>query len=163
MLAWFVSGLASTLAIAAIVWVCHERQRRHEAARIVNAIANKDQPELSLLLAEGADFRSVAEWFGEPALIVAVKSFAAETGDGGFTEEAVRLLITHGAEVNERGTEWKTALMHAAANGNWGLCTLLLSYGADSAAPDMFGRTAAYWAQHNGHNRTASLLRQIEA
>jgi ankyrin repeat protein len=163
MLAWLVTGVALLLAATAILRVCHERQRRHEAARIVRAIADKDQMELLLLLIERVDLHWVAEWFGEPALIIAVKSFAAGSENGDFPREAVRLLISHGAEINEPGTEWKTALMHAAGNGDWELCSLLLSYGADAAAGDMFGRTAAYWAEDNGHDRTASLLRKVDA
>jgi hypothetical protein len=165
MLAWLATGLALMLAAAAIVWAYYEQQQKHQAARIVKAIADKDQVELLLLLVERMDFHLVAKWFGEPALIIAVKSFAAgsEDEDPGFLREAVRLLISHGADINEPGTEWRTALMHAAANGNRDLCALLLSYGADATARDMFGRTAAYWAEHNGHTRTASLLRKVDA
>jgi ankyrin repeat protein len=160
-LVWLGSGLASILAVGVILRGCHKRQWKHEAARIVRAIETEDPTELSLLLVEGTDFHSVSVWFGEPALIIAAKSSGR---DGGcFLREAVGLLISHGADINERGTECKTALMHAAANGNWDLCTLLLSYGADAAARDMFGRTATFWAQHNGYDRTASLLRQVEA
>jgi ankyrin repeat protein len=150
------------LAFAAIVWVCYARQRRYEAARIVKAISDKDQMELLLLLVERANLHCVAEWFGEPALIIAVKSLAGESEDG-FLREAIRILTSHGADVNEPGTEWRTALMHAAASGNEDLCALLLSCGADATAGDMFGRTAAYWAEHNGHGRTASLLRSVGA
>ena len=64
--------------------------------------------------------------------------------------EAVRLLVSHGANINEPGTEWKTALMHAAANGNRDLCNVLLSYRADPVAGDVFGRTAADWADFTG-------------
>ena len=162
MLLWLATGLTLMLAFAAVVCACYARQRRYEAARIVKAIADKDQMELLLLLAERADLHWVAEWFGEPVLIIAVKSLAGESEDG-FLREAVRLLISHGADVNEPGTEWRTALMHAAASGNEDLCALLLSCGADATAGDMFGRTATYWAEHNGHGRTASLLRSVGA
>jgi ankyrin repeat protein len=151
-MSWLATGLAILFAAGAIVWICRERQRRHEAARLVKAIADRDEAELLLLLVERADVDAVAEWFGEPALIIAVRAFAGE---------AVRLLISHGADVDEPGTERKTALMHAAADGNWELCDLLLSYGADATAGDMFGRTAADWAEQNGHGRTASLLRKV--
>ena len=114
-----------------------------------------------MLLVEGTDFRSVREWFGEPALILTVQS--APSDDYIFAEEAVRLFVAHGANVNEPGTEWKTPLMHAAANGNQGLCNILLSYGADPAARDMVGRTAADWADCTGFRRIAYLLRKVEA
>ena len=105
------------------------------------AIEAEGQMELLMLLVEGTDVHSVREWFGEPALILAVQS--ARSNDGGFAEEAVRLFVAHGANVNQPGTEWKTALTHATANGNRDLCNVLLSYGADPAARDMVGRTAA--------------------
>ena len=163
MLAWAATGLILVSTAAAIVWLCYRRQRRHEAARIVKAIADRDYMELLLLLVERVDLHSVGEWFGEPVLIIAVESFAGESEDGGFLREAVRLLTSYGADMNERGTEWKTPLMHAAAGGSRDLCTLLLSYGADAGARDVFGRTAAYWAQYHGHGRIADLLRKVEA
>ena len=127
----------------------------------MKAIQAEDRTELLMLLAERTDFQSVGEWFGEPALVLVVQSAGPE--DGSFAEEAVRLLAAHGANVNEPGTAWKTALMHAAANGNRDLCNVLLSYGADPAACDMVGQTAADWADGAGFHRVACLLRKVEA
>jgi hypothetical protein len=162
MLEWLTTGLAFVCSAAAVVWVCYRQQQKYQAARIVTAIDDEDQEELLLLLVEKVDLNSVAEWFGEPVIIIAVKSFAAGSDDGEFLREAVRLLVSHGADINESGTEWKTALMHAAANGRWDLCAFLLSCGADASAGDMFGQTAADWAEHNGHGRTAFLLRRLD-
>jgi ankyrin repeat protein len=152
--AWLGTALAFLLAVAVVLWGCLQWQRRHEAARIVRAIQAEDHGELLLLLVEGSDFRSVRDWFGEPALILAVRSAGCET---------VGILISHGADINEPGTEWKTALMHAAADGELDVCAVLLSHGADAAAHDMFGRTAADWARSGGHHRIASMLRKVEA
>jgi ankyrin repeat protein len=161
LLAWLCTAIAPVLVVPIILWGCHEYQRRHEAGRIVKAIETEDDTELLILLVEGTDFHSVREWFGEPALILAVQS--ALSDEGGFAEEAARLLVSHGANVNEPGTEWKTALMHAAANGKRDLCNVLLSYGADPAARDMVGWTAADWADYTGFHRVAYLLRKVEA
>jgi ankyrin repeat protein len=150
---WLGTGIGSVLVVATVLWRFREWQQRHEAGRIVKAIEAEDDVELSMLLAEGADIHSVREWFGEPALIMAVKH---------STLEAVRRLALHGASINEPGTEWKTALMHAAGKGDRDLCLVLLSDGADPGACDMFGRTAADWAQHGGHHRLASILRSAE-
>ena len=157
------TAVVSVVIVAATLWGCYEWQRRHEAARIVKAIETEDSDELLLLLVERTNFHSVAEWFGEPALIIAMRSVAGGSDGASFVREAVRLLISYGADVNEPGIEWKTALMHAAGNGNRDLCTVLLSHGADVAAHDMFGRTAADWALRGGHDHIASLLRKIEA
>jgi hypothetical protein len=162
MLPWLSAALASLLVVAATLWSCYEWQQRHEAARIVKAIDAEDPHELLLLLVEGTDFRLVPKWFGEPALILAVKSLPCGC-DPDFAREAIGLLVSRGAGINEPGIEWKTALMHAASNGDLGLCRFLLSYGANACARDMFGRTAAEWAQQSGHRQIASLLRTAEA
>jgi hypothetical protein len=161
LLAGLCTAIASVLVVSIVLWVCHQYQRRHEARRIVKAIEAEGQAELLMLLVEGTDFHSVREWFGEPAVILVVQS--AGSDDDGFAEEAVRLFVAHGANVDEPGTEWKTALMHAASNGNRDLCNVLLSYGADPAARDMVGRTAADWADCAGFPRVAYLLRKVEA
>ena len=153
-----MAGLTSLLVAAATLWVCYEWQRRCGAARIVNAIKAEDEAKLLLLLTESRHLKSIAEWFSEPALILALKALPAGSDAVGFAEKAAILLISHGADVNEPGNEWKTALMHAAARGHWGMCALLLSHGADANAHDMFGRTAACWAQLGGHERVASAL-----
>jgi len=160
-LAWLVAAIASLLVVVTFQWGRHEWRHKQEANRIVAAIETENQEELSILLREGSDFRLVREWFGETALILAVKSCVTESG--GFAHDAVRLFVSHGANVNEPGTLWKTALMHAAAGGNWDLCITLLAHGADAAARDMVGRTAADWAQHEGYNRIASTLRKVDA
>jgi len=161
LLVWLGSGIAPLLVIATVLWGCHEYQRRHEAGRIVRAIEAKDETELSMLLVERTDFHSVREWFGETALIVAIKS--ADSGGTAFAEAAVRLFVLHGANVNEPGTEWKTPLIHAAAIGKWELCATLLAHGADPTARDMVGRTASDSAQGEGYVRIASLLRRVES
>jgi ankyrin repeat protein len=160
-LAWLVAAIASLLVVATFLWGRHEWRRQQKASRIVKAIEAENGEQLSMLLREGTDFDLVREWFGETALILAVKSCVTESG--GFAHDAVRLFVSHGANVNEPGTLWKTALMHAAAGGNRDLCITLLAHGADAAARDMFGRTAADWAQHEGYNRIASTLRKVEA
>ena len=160
LLAWVCTAIAPALLVTVVLWGCHECQRRHEAGRIVKAMEAEDGTELLTLLVEGTDFHSVRDCFGEPALILAVQ--AAGSHDCGFAEEAVRLFVGHGANVNEPGGEWKTALMHAARNGNQDLCNVLLSYGADPAARDMVGQTAADWADSAGFHRVAYLLRKVE-
>lgn len=157
---WIVTGLSAMLATIAGLWSWRQYARKHQAAQIVRAIENEDQAELRLLLAEGADFRLVSDWFGEPALILVVESGASV--DGLFVREAVKLLIERGADIDEPGIEWKSPLMHAAANGDQNLCTFLLSHGANASGHDMFGRTASDWARAGGHHPLASFLRKQE-
>ncbi len=149
-------GPGVLLVIAALLWGAREWRRRREAVRIADSILRQDCRELLRLLTKGTDFKAVMEWYGEPALILAVKA----DGKASFPAEAAELLISHGADVDEQGGEWKTALMHAAARGDLSLCALLLSHGADAAARDMSLNTAACCAQLAGHARVASLLRK---
>lgn len=161
MQAWLGAGLGSLLVFAAGLLLWDRWNRKQDSVRLVKAVLAGDLAELSMVLRERVDLRAVPAWFGEPALIIAVKSAQAgcRTGCG---LEACRLMLAYGADIDERGTEWKTALMHAAAGGSLDLCKLLISCGADPQACDAFGRTAAWWAERGGHSRVASLLRGAE-
>lgn len=156
--AWLAFGFTSPFALAAGLWFWYRWQRRREVTCIVNAICAADAVELSLLLAGKPPLDSVAEQFGEPALILVLKSLAAGRCGMCFALKTFCLLLSHGADVNESGTEWKTALMHAGAAGYWDLCEILLSFGANPDARDMFGRTAVEWAEYGRHGELARRL-----
>ncbi|TGZ80740.1 hypothetical protein EX30DRAFT_299552, partial [Ascodesmis nigricans] len=47
------------------------------------------------------------------------------------SEESVRLLLDHGADLNAQGLYYGTFLQAAAAKGNEAVVRLLLSHGAD--------------------------------
>lgn len=162
MLTWLFGGLISMAGIPLALWCRHERRRSREAALVANAIMRHDQTDLVRLLSETDNLNAVHEWFGEPALVLAVKSFPSGRGRDDFVAESVSVLISHGANVNQQGTEWKTPLMYAASRGDLGLCALLLSHGADATARDMLGRTAASWAQLAGYDRLAGILRKLQ-
>jgi hypothetical protein len=127
-------------------------QREQEAKSIVAAIRTGDCGELLILLTGLPRFDLLTAHFGEPALILCVESGAAA--------EMLELLFDRGADVNERGTEWRTALMHAARLGRADVCRVLLEHGADLRAGDMWGRTAAEIARHNGHECLSRSLEQ---
>jgi len=149
MLGWLTAGFASVAAAALCLWRWYRWQQQQEAARFVHALAAGNLEEVGLLLTERIDLRLVREWFGDPALIL-----AARWG------HAVELLLSHGVDVDERGSNWMTALMHAAAAGNQRLCGVLLARGADPDARDLFGRDAEWWAEQGGHDSAARLLRK---
>ena len=163
MLLWLAFSIAVTAAFTAVLWVWYKWQRRHNDGLIAAAIARQDRLELQLLLLDGIELGSIRECFGEPAVILAVKAFMDDAGAGSVPLESIELLLSRGADVNEPGTEWKTALMHAAEGGSHHLCLFLLSHGADAAAHDAFGRTAGDWAEVAGNQRIASLLRRLAA
>jgi ankyrin repeat protein len=67
--------------------------------------------------------------------------------------DVVKLLVKHGADVNAADIRRKggyTPLMYAAAQGCPGMCEYLLSHGANIAATDWSGNTAAQIAASHG-------------
>ena len=133
-LSWAFAGCGSVAAGALCLRCWYRWQSKLEAGRIVRAIDCGDAEELAMLWAERAYPDAVRDWFGDPALIVAVRRSSAA---------AVQVLLAAGANVDERGAGWMTALMYAAAAGDRELYRLLLDHGADPGARDAFGRPAA--------------------
>jgi uncharacterized protein len=72
--------------------------------------------------------------------------------------ECIRLLVAHGARVNERTDLGGTALMSAAWFGNREAVDELLRLGADSACRDYRGKTASVLASEKGYDELAKLL-----
>jgi hypothetical protein len=83
---------------------------------------------------------------------------------------AIEQLVALGAHVDQRGTfggpdhgEGVTALHIAAQAGQRGAVEALLAAGADPALrDDLYGGTAAGWAQQGGHTELSALLRERE-
>lgn len=70
----------------------------------------------------------------------------------------VRMLVEAGAEVNVRQRHGWTPLHGAAMSGDADLVRYLLDRGADRAATNDQGKTAAAIARENGHGELAGLL-----
>jgi ankyrin repeat protein len=75
--------------------------------------------------------------------------------------EVLRLLLDSGGirPAEEDPDNAPTALMEAAASGEAEAAALLLQHGADPSRRDPEGRTAADYAQENGHPDLAQRLR----
>ncbi|HEY7476697.1 MAG TPA: ankyrin repeat domain-containing protein [Actinomycetota bacterium] len=75
-------------------------------------------------------------------------------------DEAVRLLLGRGADVEAHGTGWMTgtALNSAAGRGRVGIVESLLDAGADVDATQAQGYTALHGAAHNGDAATVRVL-----
>ncbi len=74
--------------------------------------------------------------------------------------ETVRLLLEKSADVNRRDTEEDfTALMFATAEGQSGVIQVLLAHGADTKVTDKDGDTALDFAEKNGHQEAAKILK----
>jgi ankyrin repeat protein len=74
--------------------------------------------------------------------------------------DTVKLLVDKGAEVNlvDEHEKW-TALMFAGGEGLTEVIEVLLSNGADAGLVDTDGDTALTFAERNGHEQAARLLR----
>eukprot|EP00741_Cyanophora_paradoxa_P006858 tig00001056_g6633.t1 len=80
---------------------------------------------------------------GETALLLVAKvAAAAEGAPPAALVRSAGALLAVGADPNARRPDGLTALHCAAANGHADLCALLISAGADPAAPDARGRPA---------------------
>ena len=107
---------------------------------------------MSLLLAGGSDPNFIGHW-GQTALMDA------------NTAAKVKLLLTHGAQVNTRDEMEKTALVHAVNRGDVEVVEALLQAGADASIPDEEGATALMYAlqEPSPYNREGSTKQRVEA
>lgn len=76
--------------------------------------------------------------------------------------ECIRLLVSAGAQINERTDSGFTPLMKAAWFGNTQAAKELLKLGADPELRDNNGKTAAIVAFERGHDELAQLLKDAK-
>jgi len=75
--------------------------------------------------------------------------------------QIARILLDHGADINERGLGMPgaTAIMLAASHGNADMVRLLIAHGADIKARDAYAHyTVLMWAAGSGTPETAGIL-----
>lgn len=89
---------------------------------LIKVIDNQDKKLAELLLSHGASIKCVTDTWKESAL-----HYACANNCNGI----IPLLLTHGADVNEKDSQGVTPLIYAAVNTNPSLLTLFLSNGAD--------------------------------
>lgn len=108
---------------------------------------------VKLLLANGADPRTTDNE-GQTALI-----FAAS----GPYPQTVEVLLKNGADPNYKDiNEGWSPLMWAASEGNEQVVSVLLDHGADPNLRDNDDETARNFAEANGHQKVAELLKEAE-
>jgi uncharacterized protein len=110
-------------------------------------------PAARLLLERGADVRAVSPTFGD---VTPLHSAAA-----GGSAEIVHALLEAGADANARQQGAFTALHAAAHNGDAEMVRDLLAHGADPHAMTDEGRAPLSFAEEQGHDDVAALLRDV--
>ena len=78
--------------------------------------------------------------------------------------ETVEVLLQSGAQINTvDGNEHFSALMWAAAEGQFQVVKVLLKHNADTSLQDIDGDTAESFARKAGHTAVADLIRETSA
>ncbi len=128
-----------------------------ETALMAAALRGHTQT-VARLLAAGASIEAEDD-MGNSALLLAATGVLYK---GGGSAETVRLLLTHGADVNKGNNDGITPLMGAASRGNLAVAEALLAAGADPAAQIFFGHdqgeTALSLAMRNNYPEIVRLL-----
>lgn len=106
-----------------------------------------------VLLSSGANTEAQCRWWGASQLPIFL---AVSAGNG----EMVRLLLEHGADIEEMNLRRLTPLCLAAKDGLESVVPILLDKGADLEAKDADGMTALWWATKFGHERVITMLLQ---
>jgi ankyrin repeat protein len=105
--------------------------------------AAENHPEVvRVLIAHGADVHGKTKAARFTPLL-----FASRNG----ASDAVNVLLSSGADVNESSADGTTPLIATTYTGHWGLAKVLLDHGADPNRSDA-GYTALHWAAGSWEN-----------
>ena len=108
-----------------------------------------DLQQCKILIKQGADARGNSKHTDTPIMI------ASRSGHS----EIVRLLISHGANTNDRSRgDNDSPLIFAGRGGSTDVARLLIAHSADVSCRDAFGFTALMWAASKGHLEIVDLL-----
>ena len=101
-----------------------------------------------------------ARW-GKADIVAAMITFGVDVPLGyAPTPAIVEMLVSAGADVNERGTLGRTHL-HVAARSRPALFPILLELGADPTALDDWGRTPLDYARENRALQGLEIVRRL--
>lgn len=128
------------------------------------AVYHCDVATTRTLVELGADVDH-ANHLGYSPLMLTATPLRGKTLEEGTSEQRTtiaRLLIEHGADVNLRSSNGKSALHFAALHGNADLIRILLDGGANPSSQDSQGFTPLDLAEAAGNQQAATELRRLE-
>lgn len=108
---------------------------------------------LAALLEAGADPNAVTTYGTTP-----LRTLAGYGKDASNVSDLVRILVEHGADVNQKDDTGDTVLHVAAYKNRPALIDALLENGADPAIRNDDGQTPADYARAGGHDALAAML-----
>ena len=104
---------------------------------------------------------ALAALYGKADVIAAMIAFAVDVPlDHAPTPAIVEMLVSAGADVNERGILGRTHL-HVAARSRPSLFPILLQLGGDPTVPDDWGRTPLDYARENRALQGLEIVRRL--
>lgn len=135
---------------------------RHGQTALMWAIAFRHPDVARLLIEHGAEISAKTHMINgiKPMVFAAYGSAVPASSGGGYTPllfaarvgdlESAKLLLAHGADVNESNPEDGSALVIATAGGFEKLAMFLLENGANPNAKDASGLTPLHYAMRDG-------------
>ena len=139
---------------AAIVQALLEAGAELTSDAFYQAISGGYMEIVQLFLDQGVDVNAPDDIFGGGALIVAARGGQVEIG---------RLLIAHGADL-EQGDQWNDPALNVAAfRGQLAFAQMLVEQGAVVNVPNVNGSTALNHAQNQGNTEVVDFLLQVGA
>ena len=136
-----------------------------DASPFINAVNSKEEnalfyaiyaknEELAFkLIGKGADIHHKC-YLNQTTLFVSVMS---------HLDKLSKELILRGVDVNDKIELGQSPVAMAALYGQWEVVKLLLDFGADKDAEDMYGMNAASWAHFHEHFALARFLQEYQS
>jgi ankyrin repeat protein len=117
--------------------------------------------ELFQKLKRNFDIQKITELINNPSLDINYEDkgqtllmFASKEG----RTDVVELLLSKGANVNDRNSDGRTPIMFASIEGRTDVVKLLLDRSANPNDKDNYGNSPILWASGNGHTEVVKLL-----
>lgn len=134
---------------------------------LMNAVINNHHATIRLLLEKGADVHLRDSGFDITITNLGMQELSHQSGRTAldyaheFSDlKIMRLLLQHGANIDDQDDYGETILIRTAASGNAEKIRFLLAHKAKVNAADKYGRTALMLAANSAYRDIITILRQ---